>query len=164
MFKPGFAALALLLAASLPAQVVASGFLAAPSRTDNAELQDFSAGGNLGIALPAAPHILPLWNLAGMSFDRVQARNGGSLQTGLEAWVSPALRPAQSHGPMLLGEAAVGRRFGYGLHGYSLVGAGAGWSLGDWVPYVEFRRRAGFSAAGPVEHELVIGLHFILFG
>lgn len=152
------------LAAALSAQIVAGAALAAPSRTHNAELQDFSAGGKLGIALPAAPHLLVLWNMVGLGYDRLQAHSGVAAETGLEAWLSPALRPALSHGPLLLGEAAVGRRFGTGLHGYTTLGAGVGWSRGEWAPYAEYRRRSGFHAASPVVHEIVVGVHFILFG
>ncbi|HVA64653.1 MAG TPA: hypothetical protein VNF74_13085 [Terriglobales bacterium] len=161
------AALALLagaaLAAPLSAQIVSTFAFGAPSR---AKIQgsDLQVAGKLGVALPPTPHLLLLWNLAGAGFDRFQGHNGAALETGLEAWVSPARRPAQSWGPLLLAEAALGRRFGVGLHGYQALGIGAGWSLGDWVPYLEFRRRASFHAGQPVDHQILIGVHFVLFG
>ncbi|HUX67635.1 MAG TPA: hypothetical protein VMV31_09110 [Terriglobales bacterium] len=158
------AALALgALAASLPAQIVSTFALGAPSR---AKIQgtDLQVVGKLGIALPPQPHLLLLWNFAGASYDRFRGHDGAALETGLEAWISPARRPAQSWGPLLLAEAALGRRFGPGLHGYQALGIGAGWSLGDWIPFVEFRRRASFHPGQPVDHQILVGIHFILFG
>lgn len=154
---------ALLLTAALPAQVVATMALGAPSGP-NPNFATASAMAKVGIALPSAPHLLPLWNFAGAGFDRIAGQNGGALETGLALWVSPALRPAQSHAPLLILEAGLGRRWGTGLHGYTAVGVGAGWSLGDWVPYIEFRRRASFYAGRPTFHQILIGFHFILFG
>ena len=153
----------LALAGLLPAQIVASGAVALPSRAPFSG-DDLQAGGRVGLALPPAPHVLALWNLAGVTFDRDQQHNGAALETGLEVWLSPARRPAQSWAPLLIGEAALGRRWGTGLHGYESLGIGFGWSLGNWAPYAEYRRRAGFHAASPVEHAIVIGVHFILFG
>jgi len=152
-----------LLATGLSAQIVASVNGSVPA-TANAHLATAAAGAKLGIALPAAPHLLLLWNFAGLSFDRLQQRNGGSVETGLEAWLSPSAHPEQSHGPLLLGEALVGRRFGVGRHGFTGLGGGVGWSLGNWLPYVEYRRRNGFHSGSPVDRQIVIGLHFVLFG
>ncbi len=153
-----------LLAALLPAQIVGTLAVAAPSATRNPNWAELAATAKLGIALPSAPHTLVLWNFAGAGFDRLARQNGGALETGLEAWISLARRPALSFGPLLILEAAVGRRFGEGLHGYTAVGIGAGWSWGSWVPFVEYRRRAGFHATSPVDHQIVVGVHYILFG
>ncbi len=153
-----------LLAALLPAQVVGTVALAAPSATRNPNWGELTATAKLGIALPSVPHALFLWNFGGASFDRLQSQNGGAVETGLETWISLARRPALSFGPLLIAEAAIGRRFGEGLHGYTAVGIGAGWSWGSWVPFVEYRRRAGFHPASPVDHQIVIGVHYILFG
>jgi hypothetical protein len=151
-----------LLAVVVPAQIVATAAVGAPDGS-NPHFGTGSALGQIGIALPAIPHVLPLWNMAGLSYDRIEGQGGGSIQTGLETWVSPAAHPAQSWSPLLLAEVALGRRWGDGLHGYSAEGLGVGWSLGDWVPFVEFRRRSGFHAASPTEHEIVVGVKFILF-
>lgn len=156
--------LSALLAAGLSAQVIATGDGSVPAAAANPHLATATAGAALGIALPGAPHLLLVWNFAGVNFDRLQQHNGVSMQTGLEAWISPAAHPVQSHAPLLLGEALIGRRFGVGRHGFTGFGAGVGWSLGDWVPYVEFRRRDGFHSASPVDRQVVIGLHFVLFG
>jgi hypothetical protein len=153
-----------LAAVFAPAQVVGTLAVSAPSATRNPDWQQLGATAKLGIALPSAPHTLVLWNFAGASFDREQRQNGGALETGLEAWISLARRPALSFGPLLIAEAALGRRFGEGLHGYEAVGIGAGWSFGSWVPFVEYRRRAGFHPASPVDHQLVLGFHYVLFG
>lgn len=118
----------------------------------------------IGIALPPVPHLLLLWDIASVGLDREPGHGGAALGTGVEAWLSPGLRPAQSWGPLLLGEADIGRRWGAGLHGYMAVGAGAGWSLDDWVPYVEYRRRTSFHSGRPVDHQWVVGLKFVLFG
>lgn len=154
----------LLAAALLPAQVVGTLSVAAPSATRNPDWAQLAVSAKLGIALPSAPHALVLWNFGGASFDREQRLNGGALETGLETWISLARRPALSFGPLLIAEAALGRRFGEGLHGYAAVGIGAGWSWGSWVPYVEYRRRAGFHANSPVEHQIVVGVHYVIFG
>lgn len=151
------------LLAAAAAQIVVSGYGGAPSEA-NPRFRTASVGAQLGIALPTVPHVQWTWNFVGLSWDRLQSHSGGSLTTGVEAWVSLHRRPAQSFGPLLIGEAGLGRRWGIGLHGFSSVGAGAGWSWGDWVPYIEFRRRAGFHAGGPVDHQVLIGLHFIVFG
>lgn len=145
------------------AQVVLTVSGGVPSEA-NPHFQTASAGAKLGIALPSAPHLLLLWNFAGLSWDRLAGHNGGSYETGLEAWFSPRARPAQSFGPVVMGEAALGRRWGTGLHGFTTLGLGAGWSWGDWVPYVEYRRRASFHAGRPLDHQVVIGVHFIVFG
>jgi len=158
------ACFALLSALALPAQVVLSGAVGAPTANRAPDSRTFSGFAKLGIALPPAPHLLLLWNMVGVGFDRLEARNGVSVESGFEAWVSPSARPAQSHGPLLLTEAALGRRFGEGLHGYASFGIGGGWSIGDWVPYAEFRRRSSFHAGRPVDHQIVIGIHFVLFG
>ncbi len=154
----------LLVALAAPAQVLISGQVSAPVAKPNPHLAEFSAGAKLGLALPSAPHLLVLWNMAGVSYNRWQGRAGVSLETGLEAWFSPTARPALSWGPVILGEAAVGRRWGVGLHGYTAVGAGVGWSFGSWVPYVEYRRRLGFHRGRQAEDEMTVGVHFILFG
>jgi len=160
---PILAAVTLLfLAAS--AQIVASGSVGAPTSFNDPHLATASANAKIGIALPGAPHFQFLWNMAGLDFDRMQRRNGGSIETGLEAWISPARRPAQSHGPLLLADAGLGRRFGTGLHGFTAVGLGAGWSIGDWIPFVEFRRRASFDAGRPDDRQYLVGVKFILFG
>jgi hypothetical protein len=153
-----------LAAALLPAQIVGTLAVSAPSATRDPKWSQLSGMAKLGIALPSAPHALFLWNFAGASYDREQRLNGGALETGLEAWISLARRPALSFGPVLIAEAALGRRFGEGLHGYEAVGIGAGWSWGAWVPYVEYRRRAGFHPDSPVDHQIVLGVHYILFG
>jgi len=156
--------LAVLLAGALSAQVVLTAAAGGPSANRTPDFGTFSAFAKLGIALPPAPHLLVLWNFAGAGWDRLQARNGASLESGIEAWLSPARRAAQSHGPLLLTEAALGHRFGSGLHGYASLGIGGGWSIGDWVPFAEFRRRASFHAGRPVDHQIVVGIHFVLFG
>lgn len=161
-----FSLLALSLAAfalALPAQVVASGSLGVHANRGEAHTIGRVAG-SVAIALPPLPHALFLWNIASAGFDRQQNHNGGSIGTGLELWLSPALRPAESWGPLVLGEVAVGRRFGLGLHGYTAVGGGVGWSLGDWIPYVEFRRRISFHPHRPGDDQVIVGLKFILFG
>lgn len=160
----GMMVLALAGALTASGQVVVSGQVTAPAAKSNPHLAEFSAGAKLGIALPSAPHVLLLWNMAGLSYDRWQARGGASLETGVEAWLSPASRPALSWGPLILAEAAIGRRWGTGLHGYTAIGAGAGWSFGSWVPYAEYRRRLGFHRGREAEDEMVVGVHFNLFG
>lgn len=154
----------LLWTGALPAQIVATGSFGFPAQATNPHLANAMLTGKLGIALPPVPHTLLLWNLVGVSYDRQQEEAGASLETGLELWLSPARRPVQSHSPLLLAEAAVGRRWGPGLHGYKALGAGLGWSLGDWVPYAEYRRRTSFHAGRPVDNQIVIGVHFVLFG
>lgn len=155
--------LGLALFAATSAQVILNAYGGAPSEA-NPHFRTASAGAQLGIALPTVPHLQWTWNFAGLNWDRLAGHNGGSLTTGLEAWVSPHARPAQSFGPLLIGEAGLGRRWGWGLHGFTSLGVGAGWSWGDWVPYIEFRRRASFHSGRPVDHQVLIGLHFILFG
>ena len=157
--------LALLLApAALPAQVVAGFSLGVPAAGHNPHLGTISLQGRAGVALPPVPHVMVMWDLISVGFDRLQRQNAASIGTGLEAWISPAVHPALSHGPLILAEAGVGRRFGAGLHGFTSIGAGLGWSLGDAVPYVEYRRRLGFHAGRVPDQQILIGIHFVLFG
>lgn len=158
------AALALAMVSTLPAQVLATGAFGFPARTANPHFANTSATGKLGLSLPPVPHALVMWNFLGLGFDRQLQQPGASLETGLELWLSPARHPVQSHSPLVMAEAAVGRRWGQGLHGYKAVGAGVGWSLGNWVPFAEFRRRTSFHAGRPVDNQILIGLHFVLFG
>lgn len=161
-----FRLLPLLIAAccgAAPAQIIATGAAGVLANHGQAR-QIGRVAAKIGIALPPVPHLLLLWDIASVGLDRQPGHGGAALATGLEAWLSPALRPAQSWGPVLLGEADLGRRWGVGLHGYTAVGAGAGWSLGDWVPYVEFRRRTSFHAGRPVDRQIVVGLKFVVFG
>lgn len=151
------------LGLALPAQVVASFNVGAPSHA-NPHFETFSAGARVGIALPPVPHLLVMWNLADIGMDRLARQPGVSLATGLEVWLSPARRPAQSHLPLLLAEVGIGRRWGKGLHGFTTWGAGAGWSLGDWVPYAEYRRRVSFHPGRPRDNEVLLGVKYILFG
>ncbi|MGH9468516.1 MAG: hypothetical protein ACRD1Y_14285 [Terriglobales bacterium] len=157
----------LFLLAALPlalsAQIVVSGsagLLANPHQPH----QLGRAAVKLGIALPPVPHLLLLWNVASVALDRQAGNNAPALGTSLEAWLSPARRPAESWGPLLLAEVAVGHRWGTGPHGYTALGLGAGWSLGNWVPYVEYRRRTFFHSGSVPDHQIVVGLKFILFG
>lgn len=156
--------LALLLSLPAAGQIVAGVSLGVPTPRPFAGPGTFAASGDLGIALPSAPHLLVFWDMARLGFDRLQGYNGASIATGFTAWISPAAHPAQSHAPLLLAEAGIGRRFGFGLHGFTTVGIGAGWSLGDWVPYVEYQRREGFHPGRQVQDRLVIGVRFIVFG
>lgn len=161
-----FSLLAFCLAAfalALPAQVVAGGSLGVHVNRGEPHTVGRVAG-SIAVALPPLPHALFLWNIASLGFDREQNHNGGSIATGLELWLSPSLRPAESWGPLVLGEVALGRRFGLGLHGYTAVGGGVGWSLRDWIPYVEFRRRVSFHPHRPGDNQVLVGLKFILFG
>ena len=148
----------------LPAQIIVTGALGLPAKASNPHLSTLSARVGFGVALPPVPHLTVFWNLASLGYDRLQAQNGASISTAFEAWVSPAFRPAQSFGPLLIGEAGVGRRFGLGLHGFTTLGAGLGWSLGDWIPYVEFRRRTSFHSGRPHDNEVLVGVHFMVFG
>ena len=152
------------LSTALPAQVVASASVGFPASGNNPHWSTASAQAGVGVALPPLPHLMVMWNLAKFGFDRINRRDGGFVATGLEAWLSPSLRPALSHGPLLLGEADLGRRFGPGLHGFTSVGAGVGWSFGDWVPYMEFRRRLGFHVGRQADQQVLIGVHYVLFG
>ncbi|MGH9485508.1 MAG: hypothetical protein ACRD1F_10665 [Terriglobales bacterium] len=148
---------------ALPGQIIAGGSFGVLA--DGGQPHAIGrVAGSIGVALPPVPHVLFLWDMASLGYDRQSGHNGGSLGTGLEVWVSPSLRPAQSWGPLLLGEVALGRRFGTGLHGYTALGAGLGWSLGDWVPYVEYRYRTSFHAHRPVDRQIVVGVKFVLFG
>ncbi|HET9784065.1 MAG TPA: hypothetical protein VFP94_03790 [Terriglobales bacterium] len=154
----------MLCSSMLPAQILASGTFGFPAQSSNPHLANATAMGKLGISLPPVPHALVMWNILGLGFDRWQQQPGASLETGMEVWLSPARRPVQSHSPLVLAEAALGRRWGQGLHGYKAIGAGLGWSLGDWVPYAEYRRRTSFHAGRPVDNQILIGVHFVLFG
>ncbi|HEY8056492.1 MAG TPA: hypothetical protein VIE13_11340 [Terriglobales bacterium] len=158
------AGMGMLLSSGLPAQVLATGTFGFPAQSTNPRFANAAASGKLGISLPPVPHALVMWNFLGLGYDRQLQQSGASLETGLEAWISPVERPVQSHSPLLLAEVAVGRRWGLGLHGYKAVGAGVGWSLGNWVPYVEYRHRTSFHAGRPVDNQILIGVHFVLFG
>ncbi|MGH9476468.1 MAG: hypothetical protein ACRD1C_09050 [Terriglobales bacterium] len=151
------------LAAAASAQVVAGGAVGVLANPHEPR-QVGRAAAKVAIALPPVPHLLLLWNIVSVGLDRQPGSTGAALGTGLEAWLSPSLRPAQSWGPILLGEVALGRRWGTGLHGYKTVGAGVGWSLGDVVPYLEYRRRTSFHAGRGVDHQVVVGVQYILFG
>ncbi|MGH9486512.1 MAG: hypothetical protein ACRD04_02840 [Terriglobales bacterium] len=152
-----------LSSAALPAQIVASGAVGAHVHAQAPDTLG-TVQAQLGVALPPLPHVLLLWNLAQFGYDPFPASHGVSLATGLEVWLSPSLRPAQSWGPLLLGDVAIGRRWGLGLHGFTDLGVGAGWSLGNWVPYLEFRRRSSFHAGRPVDRQVLVGVKFVLFG
>lgn len=159
-------ALALVVAALvgvLPAQIVASASVGGPSH-DNPHFNTASVQARLGIALPSAPHLLLMWNFAEVGVDRLAGQAGASVATSVEAWVSPVAHPALSHTPLVLAEAGVGRRWGQGLHGFTVLGVGAGWSLGEWIPFAEYRRRASFHPGRPSDHEVLLGVKFILFG
>lgn len=154
----------LALAVALPAQILATGTFGFPAHISNPHFANASANGKLGISLPPVPHALLMWNFLGVGFDRQLQQPGASLESGLEVWLSPARHPVQSHSPFVLAEAALGRRWGQGLHGYTAVGAGVGWSLGNWAPFAEYRRRTSFHAGRPVDNQILIGVHFVLFG
>src|SRR6185437_7895600 len=104
-------ALGLVLTLGAPAQIVASMSMGAPSHA-NPHFNTASADARVGVALPPVPHLMLMWNLADLGVDRIARQGGVSIGTGVEAWLSPAARPAQSHLPLVLTEAGVGRRWG----------------------------------------------------
>jgi len=163
LMTAGLVTVVLVLTLGAPAQIVASMSMGAPSHA-NPHFNTASADARVGIALPPVPHLMLMWNLADLGVDRIARQGGVSIGTGVEAWFSPAARPAQSHLPLVLAEAGVGRRWGMGLHGFTVLGVGVGWSIGDWVPYLEFRRRSAFHSGRPHDDEVLLGVKFVLFG
>jgi hypothetical protein len=108
-------------------------------------------------------HVLAAWNVLGVSFDRLQHHNGGSIETSLMGMLSLAPGTTHSNSPLLLGEAGVGHRWGAGpFGGYTELGVGAGWAIGSHIPFIEFRRRFPFGSAR-ADDQILVGIHFVLF-
>lgn len=165
---PRLTLLAMLLlfgSASLQAQVIGTlmggtGFN--HGRFTNGE---FSGTARFGFAFAHAQqsHVLAAWNILGVSFDRLQHHNGGSIETSLMGMLSLAPGTTHSNSPLLLGEAGVGHRWGAGpFGGYAELGVGAGWAIGSHIPFVEFRRRFPTGSAR-ADDQILVGIHFVLF-
>lgn len=159
-----FGAVVLVAPAPASAQILLNAAAGAGLANTQLRTDSAAAGMGLSIAMPPAPHLVPWWNALQGGYDRSQSRNGGSLATGLSLWISRAADAAHGHGPVLITEASAGRRLGWGLAGFTSIGAGAGWNFGGRLTYVEWQRRNGFHAASPVEERIVIGIDWIVFG
>lgn len=108
-------------------------------------------------------HFLAAWNILGVSFDRLQHHNGGSIETSLMGMLSLAPGTTHSNSPLLLGEAGVGHRWGAGpFGGYTELGIGAGWDIGSQIPFIEVRRRFPTGSAR-ADNQILVGIHFVLF-
>ena len=160
-----FTALLLLGSVSLHAQVI--GTLMGGTGFDHGRFTngEFSGTARFGLALAHGEqsHVLAAWNILGVSFDRLQHHNGGSIETSLMGMLSLAPGTTHSNSPLLLGEAGVGHRWGAGpFGGYAELGVGAGWAIGSHIPFLEFRRRFPTGSAR-ADNQILVGIHFVLF-
>ena len=117
----------------------------------------------LGFSHGEDSHVLAAWNILGVSFDRLQHHNGGSVETSLMGMLSLAPGTTHSNSPLLLGEAGIGHRWGAGpFGGYTELGVGAGWAIGSHIPFIEVRRRFPTGSAR-ADNQILVGIHFVLF-
>lgn len=159
------AALFLLSSATLSAQVI--GTLMGGTGFDHGRFTngEFTGTARFGFAFAHGQqsHVLAAWNILGVSFDRLQHHDGGSIETSLMGMLSLAPGTTHSNSPLLLGEAGVGHRWGAGPFGsYTELGVGAGWDIGSHIPFIEFRRRFP-TGSTRADNQILVGIHFVLF-
>lgn len=158
---------ALLLAGTAGLQAQAIGTLMGGVGFDHGRVTngEFNGMARFGLAFSHGEqsHVLAAWNILGVSFDRLDHHNGGTVETSLMGMLSLAPGTTHSNSPLLLGEAGIGHRWGAGpFGGYTELGVGAGWAIGSHIPFVEFRRRFPTGSA-PADDQILVGIHFVLF-
>lgn len=159
------AALCLLCASGLSAQIIGTlmggtGF--EHGRFTNGEAMAMARFG-FGFQHGEQSHVMAAWNILGFSYDRLQHRGGGNVETSLMGMLSLAPGATHSNSPLLIAEAGTGYRFGGGpFGGYTELGAGVGWAIGSRIPFIEVRRRFPFGSAR-ADNQILVGIHIVLF-